>query len=374
MKNFAGKNLVSLLIGWHGYSGWHDIRVTRSIETAAADFTISCTDHNLGQLRIAEIRPSDRCTVRIGEDEVITGFIDDVAQSYDAWRRTYTISGRSLTGDLVDCAAPETPGSYYWQRIERIADYLAAPFKVPIRAEVDTGARFDTFQVQPGESVHAAIERLARVNGLIVTDDETGALVLTRAGTGRAGGRIKLGENILAASASFSHRQRFSHYVVKGQQQADKDGDDAVRFAAVEATVRDSGVRRYRRLMVVSDSPGNTFQQRQRAQWEASTRAGRALQVSYTLQGWRDPKGKLWRPNSLVRVEDPWLGIDRDLLIVSTSFKLSDTGSTTELQLAPKEAYELLPEVTAAAGAGYFIEKPADAEPQPGKRKEHLWT
>ncbi len=95
--------------------------------------------------------------------------------------------------------------------------------------------------------------------------------------------------------------------------------------------------------------------------------------MSYTLQGWRDPKGALWRPNALVKVEDPWLGIERDLLIVSAAFTLSETGgSTTELELAPKEAYELLPEVTAAAGAGNVTEKPANSEPKPFK-KELPW-
>lgn len=71
----------------------------------------------------------------------------------------------------------------------------------------------------------------------------------------------------------------------------------------------------------------------------------------------------------MIRVEDPWLGINRDLLIVSTIFKLSENGSTTELQLAPKEAYELLPEVTAAAGAGFVTEKPATTLPQPFKKR-----
>jgi hypothetical protein len=48
--------------------------------------------------------------------------------------------------------------------------------------------------------------------------------------------------------------------------------------------------------------------------------------------------------------------------------QLSDNGTITELQLAPKEAYQLQPEVTAAAGAGYAIERPAEKAPEPFKR------
>ncbi len=372
-KNFALTNRVALHVNARIYSGWLDIRVRRSIETAAADFAVSGTERRAGQLRPVRIFPGDECRVRIGEDLVITGHVEDVAQGYDARQRTLTISGRSRTADLVDCSASEVPGQFFHFPNEQIADRLAEPYCIAVRAEVDTGPRIPQFQVQPGETVHAAIERLARTHALIVTDDEKGALVLTRAGVGRAAGRIKLGENILAANGNLSHRQRFSHYVVKGQRDGDDAAEDVGAFSAVEGQALDRGVRRYRRLLLVGDSPGGRFEQRQRAQWEASTRAGHALKVSYTLQGWRDPKGALWRPNALVKVEDPWLGIERDLLIVSVAFTLSDTGgSTTELELAPKEAYELLPEVTAAAGAGYATEKPAETEPKPF-RKDPLW-
>jgi len=72
--------------------------------------------------------------------------------------------------------------------------------------------------VHPGESVHAAIERHARAHGVIVTDDEEGALVLTRAGAHRSPTKLALGRNVLSADAHFSHRDRYSLYVVKGQQ------------------------------------------------------------------------------------------------------------------------------------------------------------
>ena len=65
----------------------------------------------------------------------------------------------------------------------------------------------------------------------------------------------------------------------------------------------------------------------------------------------------------LVRFELRNLGPDPTLAgIVATGQDI------TELQLAPKEAYELQPEVTAAAGAGYAIERPAEKAPEPFKR------
>ena len=370
----ATLNKVSLLIGAQRWQGWLDIRISRSIETAAADFTLSSTVHAKETHPQLPIYPGDACSVSIGQDLVLTGHVEDVSQAYDAHRRTISISGRSLTADLIDCSAPEVSGHYNLVTLDWVAAALAEPYNVPVRAEVDTGPRIPIFKVHPGESVYAAIERHARAHALIVTDDETGALVLTRAGARRGSTGLALGKNILTADGHFSHRQRFSHYAVKGQRIGDDVATDASEFAHAAGESFDRGVRRYRRLLLVGDSAGGSPEQRRRAQWEASTRAGRDLTVRYTVQGWRGAKQELWRPNTVVRVEDYWLGIQRDLLIVSCTYKLSNNGTITELQLAPQEAYELLPEVSAAAGAGYAAEQPAKTPPQPFKKRLGPWT
>jgi prophage tail gpP-like protein len=362
-------NKAKLLVGWRAWQNWKELRISRSIEAAASDFIFSCTLHPKMEMPDFKIFPGEPCSVSIGEDLLLTGHVDDVSQSYDAHHRTVSISGRSLTADLIDCSAREVPGDLRIVNLHDIASKLAEPYRVPVRSEVDTGPDIPLFKVHPGESVHAAVERHARAFGIIVTDDEKGALVLTRAGAHRSPTKLVLGQNVLNADAHFSHRERYSDYVVKGQRMGDDEATDVSEFAHAEGASSDIGVRRYRRLMLVGDSPGGSEEQRRRAQWEASTRAGRSLSVRYTVQGWRGAKNELWRPNTLVKVEDEWLGIDRELLLVACTYKLSDNGTITELQLAPKETYELQPEVTAAAGAGYAIERPAETVPQPFKRR-----
>lgn len=361
-------NKAKLLVGWSRWENWSELRISRSIEAAASDFVFSCTLHPKMPMPDFKIFPGEPCVVKIGEDVLLTGHVDDVSQSYDAHHRTISISGRSLTADLIDCSAREVPGCYFGLKLERIGAMLADPYRVPVRAEVDTGPHIPVFKVHPGESVHAAIERHARAHGVIVTDDEKGALVLTRAGAHHSPTKLVLSRNILSADAHFSHRDRYSLYEVKGQRMGHDDGAEVDELAHPQGASADIGVGRFRRLLLVGDSAGGSEDQLRRAQWEAATRAGRSLGVRYRVQGWRGAKDELWRPNTLVKVEDAWLGIERDLLIVSCTYKLSDNGTITELQLAPKEAYELQPEVTAAAGAGYAIERPAETAPEPFKR------
>lgn len=57
--------------------------------------------------------------------------------------------------------------------------------------------------------------------------DGAGGLLITRAGNRRAAVGLVQGENILTASGSIDHSQRFSSYLVKGQASysAESDGE-----------------------------------------------------------------------------------------------------------------------------------------------------
>ncbi len=81
----------------------------------------------------------------------------------------------------------------------------------------------------------------------------------------------------------------------------------------------------------------------QRADWERATRTGKALTTTYTVQGWRQSNGDLWRHNLLVRVIDPVLGFDQDMLISKVTWSLSDQGSITTLQVAPPSTFDANP-------------------------------
>src|SRR5262249_41144636 len=73
-------------------------------------------------------------------------------------------------------------------------------------------------QVQQGETAYALLERLARLQGLLLTDTAAGNLALTRVGTRRAVAALIQGDNILGASAEIDASQRHSQYIVKGQR------------------------------------------------------------------------------------------------------------------------------------------------------------
>ncbi len=117
------------------------------------------------------------------------------------------------------------------------------------------------------------------------------------------------------------------------------------------ATVRDDEVKRYRPVIVMAEGAGDGLTFAQRAEWQKSVGIGKSKRATYTMRGWR-ANGKLWQPNTLVKVTDDWCGLeDYELLIATVTQTLDDSGMITELELTPREAYAVKPAKVTATGA-----------------------
>lgn len=332
-------NRVALQINDQRHEGWKRVRITAGIERAARDFDLDVTLRWPGQTGPSlPCSPGDACSIYLGEDRVVTGYVDAVPVRYDAHSLTLAVSGRSRTADLVDCSAHDSPGQWLGQKVETIAAALAKPYGVNVRTNVDTGRAIADHQVQQGETVFESLDRLLRQRQLLATDDAAGALVITKPGTLRAKTALKLGGNILTGEASRDWRDRFSEYQAKGQGSG-SDSLYGVGASECLGTALDKAVRRHRLLVVTQQGQADSPSCGDRAKYERDLRAAKSEAVTYTVQGWRQSDGVLWQPNMMVRVADPWLGLDRDLLITEVAYTLDEAGMLTTLALAPPEGY-----------------------------------
>jgi len=331
---------VTLTVNGAVYGGWKEISISRSIETIAGAFELSVSERWPGQAGRRAIAAGASARVAIGGETVIAGYVDDVEVSHDAESHEIAVRGRDATGDLVDCSAPDEPGEWSGLTLDRIAAAIAGPFGIAVSAAADLGEPFGTFAVQPGETAFEAIERAARMRAVLPLSDGKGGLVLTRAGRARAGVTLTP-ETILSARGTYGARDRHSRYTVKGDSgDFGSWGGDA--GAEASGTASDPGIRRHRPLTVIAEDLAEGISFADRALWEANIRAGRARRVSITLAGWRYGD-RLWRPNELVRVENPALGVAAEMLIASVAFSLGPRGSLTELGLVGARAFDLLP-------------------------------
>jgi prophage tail gpP-like protein len=338
--------------------------------------------------------------VLLDGETVITGYVDVYAPGFDGRTHRVEVRGRSKTADLVDSAAVVEGGQLKGLTVPEVAKKLAKPFGIEVVTEAPAGEPLPDVQLQQGETAHAVVERLSRVQEVLVSDDARGRLVLARAGAKRAGGPLVQGQNILAGRAELDASQQFSEYVVKGQRPnlddradwpGESDDDAAGDTARARATddggdddagdpnvggagdtgvstsgrARDTSVSRYRPLLLIAETQVTAAQAAQRAAWEARRRAGQAIKATVVVAGWRQVDGTLWDTNMLVPVTAPWLGLDRELLVASVEFQADDGGARTELGLTLPDAF--LPDAAEAKRAA------KSASGEDAETKEDFW-
>lgn len=384
----ADPNLLTLRVGGQLFAGWKAVNIRAGIEQMAGTYELAITERWPQQPKDWVIPPGELCEVLIGDDVVISGYVDAVAVTYDANTHDIKVTGRDRAGDLVDCSAPAK--AFSGQTFEQIATALCAPFGVEVFDETVNGKKLTRKQkkagkkgtppkksrvaghvpkaaTQNGETVHKTLEKLARCEGLLMVSDGEGGIILTRAGmAGNCETVLEFGKNILRASFEHSHAALFSEITVKGQACAAGDSKFDVQKASPKGSVKraagaktaNSEITRFRPLIIVAETQADAKRCQQRAEWEASNREAKARKVTVTVQGWREPAtGDLWRINKMVRVKCPWMRLDEWLLISAVNYKLDESGTTAELSLVSDKAFDQLPEIPepqAGAGSGKF--------------------
>lgn len=343
-----------LEVGGQSFDAWLDLSVTSSIEHCASDFSMTITRTSPLTASPIKIPKGASCKVYIGDDLILTGYIDRVAPSHDATRKTVTVSGRAKTADAVDCSIWQSrikPATWKNVTIVDIARQTLAPYGIQVQCEVFDLLPIKRATAEVGDTVFSLLERLARDQRLLLTDTPEGDLLLTRVGSLPGWVFLNPG-NIKSGSAFADISERFSRYVVRSQCAGD-DQDWGELVSGIEAEVQDdSDIDRFRLLVVNAEKSMNAADAERRAKWEALTRAGRSTGCTLTVCGWRGADGAVFRKNTLCQITDIDLDIDGLMLLVQVEYRISqDEGVITNLTFAPAEAYEPEPPKSQASQA-----------------------
>lgn len=347
------------------FTFWTKATIARSIERGAYSFELTLTDsfeQDVSKTKnpARTIKEGMSVSVFINDEQILTGYIDDVNPSYNKTSHSLSVTGRSKIADLIDCS---TVGKQFksGQTFLQIAKGLCADFDINIivddSAKVAANEPFKAnHMLDVGQTIWDFLEGLARIKAVLLISNSAGDLVITRAGTKLADVALVLGQNIEAASGTFSDRAVFSEYTVCSQQANSPVLIlDSVANTQPKATVANAGIR-HRPFVISSDNPADIATCKTRAEWQKNVSEGRSQSVVYTVTGWRQkPNGELWTPNQLVAVDDSWMGWNDQRLIVEARIILdSESGSSTEVMVMPKGAFDLVPESEKAA-AGFIL-------------------
>lgn len=351
---------VELVVRGFRYQGWKSVRVTRSIETLAGSFTLDVSDRWGGQATPWPITEEDPCQVRIGGVTVIDGYVDKRRIGATPTTRTLSYSGKDRAAALVECSllveGASVKGNKWTYRNLDIAQFvgeIAAPHGITVSVQPGLVLKKDPSLVaHPGESGFEAIKRAAGSSGVLVVSDGAGGILITRAGTTRAGDLVE-GANILSGDVEFDASDRFRRYVISSQAPGtDESSGEATRVIG-EAT--DTEVRRTSRVTLIRPEKAyDAADAKRRADWEARVRAAKAETVTLSVVGWTQPGGELWPINAIARVSAPvTLGVDGDMLISQVEYTISDGGQVTQLHLVRPDAFEPEPQAIVKSSAGW---------------------
>lgn len=330
--------------------GWKEIRITRGMERCPSDFEVAITELYPDDAKALVIQPGDSFRALLGEDLIMTGYIDRLTISSESYRHSLTVSGRSKCSDLVDCGAEWPGGQISGSSALEIATKLAQPYGISVIGDVDTGQPIPQFNLNYGETPFEVIERIGRYRGLLAYDNVDGNLVLARVGSRRAASGFTQGQNVQRASVRYAQDQRFSEYAVT--LLTTQTLSDIGNIEAFDGKAVDDGIRRHRRRYVVVESAyGGLDVAQLRAAWEANRRIGRGAMLSVTTDSWRDAAGELWEPNTLVPLDLPILKIpasslwpaDRYGCISEVTYVRDNSGTRAELLIMPPAAFDIQP-------------------------------
>lgn len=331
---------IELIVGGKVFAGWRSAGVSRAMDAAAGTYSLSVTDKWSEQSEPWQLSPGDACEVRVGGEVLITGYIDIVRPGFGPNERKMEVQGRDKSGDMVDCSAIHKPDHWKSIGLLQLAQTLAKPFGISVKAETNLGAPLTQVKLQQGESALEAIHRHAKMRKVLVMPDGKGGLLLTRTGSRKAAVQLVEGRNVKSADGNLDWSERYSDYVVKGQASySDKTDGKAEAHAA--ATAKDPGVTRYRPLLVVNDGETNAATAKERATWEANTRIGKSAGATLTVVGWRETEGgPLWQPNTLVRVESRTLQLNGEMLVRQVTYIRDEQGTIAKLELVSPQTYD----------------------------------
>lgn len=333
---------LQLIVSGTKYEGWKTQRVTMSLDQLARTFDVGYTEKATQDSKPVPIFRGDPCSLKIDGKLVVSGYASSVDKNQGWGECGANIKGSSFTGNLVPCTAIHKGGQWLNATCLTIAEDICKPFGIKVRADVGVGAKLPRFALEEGETAYEAIKRAAGQRALLLLTDADGTLVLTRAGTYKSGTVLKYGVNIKQSSWTSSMDELFSSYTVKAQV-AGSDIFSGSAANTIKATVPDSRITMYRPVTLCADSEDSKKELLDRAKWERNQRYGAATRYACTVKGWYDNDGVLWAPNILAQVDDPGFNLADTLLIVSVQFARSiEEGTTTQLELTSKEAYELI--------------------------------
>ena len=322
---------VDLRIDGSTYRAWSDVEIHREIDSSSTVTFTAPFEPDRESFR-RTFRPFSFRTIEVHVDGelVFTGTMIDVDPKVDAKSRKVSVSAYALPAVLENVNPPASayPLEFNGLSLRQIAASLLDPFELTAVFEEDDGAPFKRVAIEPDGNILSFLADLAQQRNLVISDDAFGFLRFKRStSTGRPVVRLREGEPPLeSVEAKFAPQEYFSEITGRAKSKAGRKGS---KYTVTNPHL--SGKLRPKTFTVDDTDAGDL---------PAATEAkmgrmfGNMVAYAAKVPTWRDPAGRLWEPNTTLRLEAPGAMVYRETELVIRAVTLTQDESKDEAELA----------------------------------------
>lgn len=270
--------------------------------------------------------------VKVGGEDFFSGTMVGIFPEVTPESRSVKVDGYALPGVLQDTTEPASrvPLEFNKVTLRDIAEQLAKPYGIDVEFRESPGATIDKATLEVDQSPQELLAELAKQRNLIISNTAAGAVLFWRSITaGNPVARLRQGQSpVGSVSPSFSPQSYFSE--ITGFAKA-KNGRPGSQYTAQNPFL--DAVLRPHSFQVDDAAPAETPD-------AVRAKLGRmfanmASWVVDGIPGWRDPQGKLFRPNTTITLIAPDAMIYREteLLIRAVNYRQDAEEKSCSLEL-----------------------------------------
>ncbi len=324
--------IITLIVGGFAYTAWKSMSVKYTARSPEISFEITAADEAPDLLSAAWIfEPGTPCQLLANGSLLVDGYINDLEPSIGPNEHTIRVAGRSKSQDCVDCTIEH--GSYEWKNKD-LKQILNDTGNNTVFNTDETLKKFPVKRANVGQTVFNFGDRIARTEGMYLTGQRDGTVMITKHGKKQHAFAIVEGVNLISGNSKFSDRQRHEKYKVKGQTPTGT-GKDATQ---VDKEEKDSGAREGRIRHFTPDQNLPKDKAEEEAKRIKKERQGNSVRATVTVQGFRDDGGTIWTAGWLIFVQSTMLRLADNLAIDEAELKQDASGSFATLSLVDPRA------------------------------------
>lgn len=332
------QNRVSLLISGQTHREWssYDIDSDLLIPADAWQVELGVPEGKQPPELGKNVKAGALVEVKIGNDTVMKGYVDDISHSISHNQHTLSMSGRDQAGILLDCSAPIFTKKQC--TLEEVVNEVVKKLgikNVIIRA--DKTAKAEKVNVEPGASAWDTLVQAAEANGLWPWFEPDGTLVVGGPDYSvpvsatlllRQSGK---GNNVISLSMTDSVSKRYSEVTVLGQSHGTAQGKGKNNLKNKE---EDKDITIHRPRIVIDPDVKDDEMARTKARKLISDSRLEGFTLTAVVKGHRNSDGVLWTPGQRIDVVSEPHGLNGTYFLMARKFQGGrGQGTTTTLTL-----------------------------------------